>query len=155
MTTMLERTWIRRCLAALLCVEGAYFLGLTVLLGMIAPSAARFDGDEPNAIALALAGGIGIATSVVLVIAAVAVWRDAARTGGHVLGRAAVLGAAALHVMVAVGAVLGLLALAVGQSETGSVTSSAAGSAAATVAGSVIAAALVAAARPTRTSVVG
>ena len=38
---MLDRNWFRRCPAALLASEGIYLLGLTILLGMIAPSAAH------------------------------------------------------------------------------------------------------------------
>lgn len=147
--TMLDRNWFRRCLAALLASEGAYLLGLTLLLGMIAPSAARFDGNEPNTIAVALAGGVGLTVAAVFVIAAVVIWRDTVRSTDRWLGRATVLVAAAVHVIVAVGALLGLFSLALGRVETGSVIVSAAGWIATATAGLAVAFALATAIRPT------
>lgn len=147
--TMLDRNWFRRCLALLLAGEGAYVLGLTVVLGMIAPSAARFDGNEPNTIAVALAGGIGVTVAVIFVVAAVVIWRNGARSADHWLARATVLVAAALHVVVAIGALLGLVSLALGRVETGSVIVSVAGWFTTAAAGLAVAFALATATRPT------
>jgi hypothetical protein len=155
MTTMLNRIWFRRCLAALLASEGAYILGLTILLGLIAPSAARFEGNEPNTIAVALAGGVGLTVVVIFVAAAVAIWRDAGLSTDRWLARATVLIAAAFHVMVAIGALLGLLGLALGRSEPGSVVISVAGWSATVAAGLAVAFALAATTRPTSQRAVG
>ena len=146
--TMFDRNWFRRCLAALLASEGAYLLGLTVVLAMIAPNAARFDGNEPNTIAVALAGGVGLTVAAIFVLAAVVIWRDAARSTGRWLVRATLLVAAAVHVIVAIGALLGLFSLALGRVATGPVIVSAAGWIATATAGLAGAFALATAARP-------
>jgi hypothetical protein len=117
MTTMLNRIWFRRCLAALLASEGAYILGLTILLGLI--------------------------------------WRDAGLSTDRWLARATVLIAAAFHVMVAIGALLGLLGLALRRSEPGSVVISVAGWSATVAAGLAVAFALAATTRPTSQRAVG
>ena len=145
---LIDRAWIRRAVSAILLIEGPYVLGLTILMAMIGRSAERFEGNEPNRVTPALIGGVGAALAAVLVIAAVVIWRDTARREGHLFARAAVLTAATFHALVALAAVLGLVALALGQTGTGSVLTAAACRGVTAVVGLAIALALTAVARP-------
>ena len=149
MNEILDRTWVQRGLGVGLIAEAAYVLGLTILLGLIAPSSSRFDGDPLNPVALALGWGLGVAAALVLGAAGVLLWRANLRGGNHRSQRTILLLASILHLLVAVGVGLAMLAVVLGDAGRSSSAASVTGSVIVALAVIVIASALATLARRT------
>ena len=128
MNSWFDRTWFRRTIGFLLTLEAIYTLGLTILLGLIAPSSAKFEGNEIHPITIAIGGGLGVTVAAVLVAAAVFLWQGNPHRDERWIPRAVLLLAAAFHVVLAIGAVLGIISVLTGRSDPSEPLMSIAGS---------------------------
>lgn len=104
--------WLRRTTSVLLVLEGVYVAGLLVVLGSTAGGMAALEGREASGLLQPVSWGVALTAAVAMTASAVVLWTHPRRT--NPLTRLLLAAVAGLHVLVLIGAVIGLGAVVVG-----------------------------------------